>query len=147
MLVNLYWKVGRKDQRLLLRRERGSEMSWLSKLTGGGDAKPATAGSGGGKDVPRPTEPPLIIIDHHEFSPEEFAFGSFRIRPYEGDLIPKQHFDFRMSFTLSDALVEFACHGVVVKSNAQTGLVARYVQPQPFYERKLIEYLRLWKGA
>ena len=117
-------------------------MSWLSKLTGrdkGGAASAASA-------KVRPTTPPHILIDRHEYLPEEFAVGSFRIRPYDGDLIAKQQFDFRIAFSLGSDSIEFACHGVVVKMDNKAGLVARYQLPQPFYERKLIEYLRLWKG-
>lgn len=94
----------------------------------------------------RPSSPPQILIDRHEYQPEEFALGSFRIRPYDGDLIAKQQFDFKIAFQLENDSVEFACRGVVVKMDEQVGLVARFQKPQPFYERKLIEYLRLWKG-
>ena len=107
-------------------------MSWLSKLSGrdkGGSVTTAAA------PKERPSAPP-----------EEFAMGSFRIRPYDGDLIAKQQFDFRIAFQLNGDPVEFACHGMVVKMDDKVGLVARYQPPQPFYERKLIEYLRAWKG-
>ncbi|WP_448204165.1 hypothetical protein [Azospirillum sp. sgz302134] len=117
-------------------------MSWLSKISGRGKSGAATK-------VPpkeRPANPPLVRIDRHEYTPEEFALGSFRLRPYDGDLIAKQQFDFRMYFELDNEPVEFACRGVVVKMDEQVGLVARYQSPQPFYERKLIDYLRLWKG-
>ena len=36
--------------------------------------------------------------------------------------------------------------GIVVKMDGTAGLVARYSQPQPFYERKLLDYLKAWKG-
>lgn len=119
-------------------------MSWLSKLTGGGAPKNTVTVDG--KEIPRPTEPPHIVVDHHEYTPEEFVFGSFRIRPYQGDLIAKQQFDFHVAFTLGGEQVDFTCHGLVVKCDEQVGLVARYMRPQPYYERRLIEYLRLWKG-
>ncbi len=118
-------------------------MSWLSKLSGrdkGGSVTTAAA------PKERPSAPPNIVIDRHEYAPEEFAMGSFRIRPYDGDLIAKQQFDFRIAFQLNGDPVEFACHGMVVKMDDKVGLVARYQPPQPFYERKLIEYLRAWKG-
>jgi hypothetical protein len=120
-------------------------MSWLSKLTGGGASK--TTATVGGKEIPRPSSPPKVIVDHHEYIPEEFVIGSFRVRPYEGDLIAKQQFDFRVAFKLGEDDVEFICRGLVVKSDAQAGLVARYSRPQPFYEKKLIDYLRAWKGV
>ena len=118
-------------------------MSWLSKLSGRGK------GGAAAKTAPkeRPANPPYIRVDRHEYLPEEFALGSFRIRPYDGDLIAKQQFDFRIGFELANEPVEFACRGIVVKMTEETGLVARYQHPQPFYERKLIEYLRLWKGV
>lgn len=117
-------------------------MSWLSKLTG----KDKSAGGATG-NRPRVDRPPHILIDHAEYEPAEFAMGSFRIRPYDGDLIARQQFDFRISFQVGDEKTEFACRGIVVKLNADTGLVARYSQPQPFYERKLFDYLRAWKGV
>lgn len=119
-------------------------MSWLSKIKGGGKAGAVATQAAAAKD--RPSTPPSIHIDHNEYTPEEFALGSFRIRPYDGDLIAKQQFDFKIAFTLSGDAIEFACRGIVVKMDAQVGLVARYLHPQPFYERKLLEYLKLWKG-
>lgn len=116
-------------------------MSWLSKFSGGGKAAAAAAEKG-----PRPANPPIIVIDHHEYIPEEFALGSFRLRPYEGDLIARQQFDFHMVFDLGEDPVDVACHGLVVKMTEETGLVARYKSPQPFYEKKLIDYVRAWKG-
>ena len=35
---------------------------------------------------------------------------------------------------------------MVVKLTEEAGLVARYQSPQPFYERKLIEYMKALKG-
>ena len=117
-------------------------MSWLSKLSARpkSNAAPATPAS------ERPSGPPRILIDRHDYQPEELVLGSFRIRPYDGDLIARQQFDFKITFTLHGELVEFACRGMVVKMDDTAGLVARYQLPQPFYERKLIEYMRLWKG-
>ena len=111
-------------------------MSWLSKITGG------SAKDAGGKQGQRAVTPPKISIDHHEYTPEEFVIGSFRIRPYEGDLIAKQQFDFRIIFTLGDEEVEFLCRGLLVKCDGQAGLVARYSRPGAVQERKLVEYLR-----
>lgn len=117
-------------------------MSWLSKFSGGGKAAAAAAAAKGAQ----PTAPPTIVIDHTEYVPEEFAIGSFRLRPYEGDLIARQQFDFRMVFNLGEDPVDVACHGLVVKMTPETGLVARYKSPQPFYEKKLMDYIRAWKG-
>ena len=118
-------------------------MSWLSKLSGRGKAN----GSGGSTPAKaRPSNPPFIRVDRHEYLPEEFALGSFRIRPYDGDLIAKQQFDFRLAFELDNEPVEFGCRGLVVKMDDQVGLVAHFRTSQPFYERKLIEYMKLWKG-
>ena len=117
-------------------------MSWLSKLSGKGKSEPGAAGA----PKQRPSGPPHIMIDRHEYEPAEFALGSFRIRPYDGDLIAKQQFDFRIVFQLGEERFDFACRGMVVKMDDTAGLVARYSQPQPFYERKLIDYLKSWKG-
>ncbi len=121
-------------------------MSWLSKISGGGKSATPGASTGSAKKD-RPSTPPVIVIDRHEYTPEEFVMGSFRIRPYDGDLIAKQQFDFRMVFDLGNDPVDVACRGMVVKMSDQTGLVARYQSPQPFYERKLIDYMRAWKGV
>lgn len=120
-------------------------MSWLSKLSGR-DKAASTSGSSGAAKKERPSSPPKIVIDRHEYVPEEFALGSFRLRPYDGDLIAKQQFDFHLVFALGEDAVDVVCRGLVIKLNEQTGLVARYQSPQPFYERKLIEYVRAWKG-
>ncbi|WP_431855503.1 hypothetical protein [Azospirillum sp.] len=117
-------------------------MSWLSKLTG----KDKSPQGSGASPKQRPSGPPHILIDRNEYEPAEFAMGSFRIRPYDGDLIAKQQFDFRIAFQSGDERIEFACRGIVVKMDGTAGLVARYSQPQPFYERKLIDYLKAWKG-
>lgn len=118
-------------------------MSWFSKM--GGRSKTAAAPAAR-DDKPRPDRPPKIVVDRHEYDPEEFILGSFRIRPYDGDLIAKQQFDFRIVFDLGGETVDVACRGIVVRLDDQAGLVARYHQPQPFYQRKLIDYLRAWKG-
>ncbi|MFD1625756.1 hypothetical protein [Azospirillum griseum] len=117
-------------------------MSWLSKLSGGGKAANGAAADKG----PRPSQPPTIVIDHHEFVPAEFAIGSFRLRPYDGDLIAHQQFDFKMVFTLGEEVVEAPCHGLVVKLTDESGLVARYKSPPSVYERKFLDYVRAWKG-
>jgi hypothetical protein len=114
-------------------------MFWLSKLAGKSKA------SAGAAETRAPSvPPPTIRIDSREYPAAEFVPGTFRIRPYDGDLIATQRFDFRIIFSLNDEPVEIACRGVVARLDAQTGLIARYAQPQPFYERKLAEYLKLW---
>lgn len=124
-------------------------MSWLSKLVGGGKPSPrtvaASAATAAGKATSLP--PPLVRIDRHNYLPCEFALGSFRIHPYDGDLIARQQFDFRLSFEMDEVHVEFACRGLVTKLDNESGLIARFQQPQPFYERKLMMYLRKWKGG
>lgn len=118
-------------------------MSWLSKLSGRGKSDAPKVGA----RRRAPTVAPLrILIDRNEYQADEFALGSFRIRPYDGDLIAKQQFDFRLAFQVGDEQFEIACRGVVVKMDEQAGLVARYQKPQPFYERKLIDYICLAKG-
>lgn len=120
-------------------------MSWLSKFSGG-NKEPGGAKSAAEPRKERPSTPPKIVIDHHEYVPEEFVIGSFRIRPYDGDLIAKQKFDFRLQFDLGGDPVDVSCMGMVVKMTAEAGLVARYQAPQPFYERKLVEYMKALKG-
>lgn len=116
-------------------------MSWLSRLAGKSkSAAQASAADGKGQ----PTDPPVIKIDSHEYPVAEFVPGTFRIRPYDGDLIAKQKFDFRIAFTLNGEPIEVGCRGVVARLDDQAGLIARYSQPQPYYERKIAEYLKVW---
>lgn len=120
-------------------------MSWLSIFGGGSKSHGASKG-GSSSQKDRPAGPPTVVIDRHEYVPEEFALGSFRIRPYDGDLIAKQVFDFRLVFEIGGEAVDVSCRGLVVKMDEQVGLVARYQHPQPYYERRLIDYLKAWKG-
>ncbi|WP_042442962.1 hypothetical protein [Azospirillum sp. B510] len=120
-------------------------MSWLSKFSGGNKDQAAAKAAPEARRE-RPSTPPKIVIDHHDYVPEEFVLGSFRIRPYEGDLIAKQKFDFRLQFDIGGDPVDVACLGVVVKLTEEAGLVARYQPPQPFYERKLIDYMKALRG-
>ncbi|MBP2299430.1 hypothetical protein [Azospirillum picis] len=120
-------------------------MSWLSKFSGSNKTSGGAAASVTARRD-RPSSPPRIVIDHHEYQPEEFVIGSFRLRPYDGDLIAKQQFDFRLVFDLGGDPVDIGCRGLVVKLTGESGLVARYQSPQPFYERKLVDYLKAWKG-
>jgi len=117
-------------------------MSWLTKLTG---KKTVTSGASVAGEV-QPFPPPRIKIDSREYPAAEFAPGMFRIRPYDGDLIAKQSFDFRITFSLNNEPVEFACRGTVARLDDKVGFIARYSPPQPYYERKLAEYLTLWGG-
>ncbi|MCW2244461.1 hypothetical protein M2352_000052 [Azospirillum fermentarium] len=119
-------------------------MSWLAKLSGG---KKGDSPSGSTRRRAQSVPPVRIIIDRNEYQAEEFALGSFRIRPYDGDLIAKQQFDFRLAFALGEEAFDIACRGQVVKLDEKSGLVARYQKPQPFYERKLVEYICLLKGV
>lgn len=117
-------------------------MSWLSKLTGKKTAPPTASVV----EDARPFPPPLVKIDSHEYPAAEFVPGVFRIRPYDGDLIAKQSFDFKVSFSLNNEPIEISCRGSVARLDEKTGLIARYSAPQPYYERKLSEYLKLWGG-
>ena len=120
-------------------------MSWLSRFSGG-NKEPGGTKAAVEPRKERPSSLPKIVIDHHEYVPEEFVLGSFRIRPYDGDLIAKQKFDFRLQFDIGGDPVDVSCMGIVVKLTAEAGLVARYQSPQPFYERKLVDYMKALKG-
>jgi hypothetical protein len=115
-------------------------MSWLSKL--GGKSKTAAVGTVAKAEA---LPPPTIKIDSREYPAADFIPGTFRIRPYEGDLIAKQSFDFRIAFKLNGEDVEVACRGVVARLDDQVGLIARYTAPQPFYERRIADYLKVWQ--
>ncbi|PWC66604.1 hypothetical protein TSH7_05545 [Azospirillum sp. TSH7] len=120
-------------------------MSWLSRFSGG-NKEPGGTKAAAEPRKERPSSLPKIVIDHHDYVPEEFVLGSFRIRPYDGDLIAKQKFDFRLQFDIGGDPVDVSCMGIVVKLTAEAGLVARYQSPQPFYERKLVDYMKALKG-
>ncbi|MGQ9369744.1 hypothetical protein [Azospirillum sp. ST 5-10] len=118
-------------------------MSLLSMFRGRGKAAApgATAKKTSAAALPR------IIIDRHQYQPEEFALGSFRIRPYDGDLIARQMFDFRIAFEIGEENIDFQCRGIVVRLDEEHGLVARYQSPQPFYQRKLQTFLQGGRGV
>lgn len=118
-------------------------MSWLSKLSGKGKSPtpPPTVSRRGSVPAPK------VLIGRLEYEAEEFAIGSFRVRPYEGDLIARQQFDFRIVLDQAGEPLQIPCRGVVVRMDDEHGLIARYQSPPPVYLRKLADYLQQWRGA
>jgi len=114
-------------------------MSWLSKITGGGKTSGAvgdtkSAGMASLADA-------KIRIGSKDFSVVELGVRTFRIYPYEGDLIKRQNFGFQAILNVDGELIEFPGFGLVLEISGSMGLSAKFKAPQPFYDRKLIDFL------
>lgn len=107
-------------------------MSWLSKLTNGGAKETAPAVA---------TGPASVVIGSQEYGIAELKVRTFRISPYDGDLIAHQGVRFTLKFSLGGEEVSFPGTGIVLRIDENTGLLAQFTAPQPFYERKLLTYL------
>ena len=114
-------------------------MSWLSSIIGGG--KSAEHQRSGGKAA-GPAESTLrVIIDHKDYPVAELAVRSFRILPYNGDLIVKQSFGFTMILNSGGEELKTVGRGVVRALSDKDGLVAQFTAPSPAFDKKLMEHL------
>jgi len=112
-------------------------MSWLSKIIGGDK----DAAHKDGKDADAALHGARLLIDRHSYSLAELGVRSFRVHPYEGELIEKQNFAFTLVFTLGGEEIQIAGRGVVRQITPKDGLVAQFNAPQPFLDRKLIDFV------
>ena len=112
-------------------------MSWFKKTPGAGKGA-AAAGAGRSSNVVIGAQ---IFIDSKEYFPAELGVRSFRIYPYEGELIERQHFSFTFVLTLDKEEVRFPGYGVVRQLTPDKGLSAQFTPPQPFFDQKLIEFV------
>ena len=116
-------------------------MSWLSSIFGGNKTS-ETAESG---QVERTTTlaDAHVVIDHRQYALAELGVRSFRIQPYEGDLIERQNFTFTLTFTVVSEPCRILGRGLVRHITEKEGLTAQFNAPQPLLDRKLMEFLAL----
>jgi hypothetical protein len=109
-------------------------MSWFARIISG-----KSAADGGQQNASVPGA--RLLIDRQEYGLAELGVRTFRVRPYEGALIGRQNFSFTLILTVDNE--EFSClgSGVVREISAQQGLIAKFLAPQPVFDRKLMEFL------
>ncbi len=116
-------------------------MSWLGKLMGGKASAVAAADRVDDLSAVR------LLIDRHDHKLADLGVRTFRIQPYEGELIQTQHISFTMVLTVNNEEFKFPGSGVVREISAENGLVVQFQPPQPFFDRKLMEFLARRKVA
>ena len=114
-------------------------MSWLSSIIGGG--KEAGQQGSAGKAASAPESSLRLIIDRKEYPVAELAVRSFRIQPYDGDLIVKQSFGFTMILNAGGEEFKTLGRGVVRALSDKDGLVAQFTPPSAAFDKKLMEHL------
>lgn len=119
-------------------------MSWIAKLIGRRERQNPAAQA---EEVRRKTEALAnirVVIDHQEYTPDDLTLRTFRISPYEGQLIARQKFlfDFIITRPEEEEPVRFTGHGYVKTMDVQS-LEAIFRQPQPYYQQMLIDLLGL----
>ncbi len=120
-------------------------MSWLSSIIGGGKTTENKAASGA---VAGTAESSLhLLIDRKEYPIVEASVRTFRIKPYDGDLIPKQSFGFTMVLNLGGEEHKSMGRGVVRTLSEKDGLIAQFTAPSPAFDKKLMEHLARAKSA
>lgn len=112
-------------------------MSWLTGIFGGKAASRGSARASGADGMPGVH----LIIDRRTLPVAELGLRSFRVRPYDGDLIQRQNFSFGLIFSHEGEEYHIHGRGRVLRVSEKDGLVAQFDAPQPFLERKLIEFL------
>ena len=114
-------------------------MTWLSNILSGNNKSTPLKKIG---KAPAASHSSLaIIIDHHEYQVAELAVRSFRINPYDGDLIAKQCFYFTMVLTMNGQQGQSLGSGVVRANNGKEGLVAQFLGPSPVFDKNLMQHL------
>jgi hypothetical protein len=114
-------------------------MSWFSKITGGDGRSGAEKG--------KKAHPPVSLSDvkirigSKEYPVAEIGVRSFSISSFDGDLIERQNFSFIVLFTLDGEALEFPGYGAVTHLTPENRLTAQFKAPQPYYDRKWIEFL------
>ena len=114
-------------------------MSWLSSIIGGG--KTSDHPGAGGKVASTPESTLRLIIDRKDYPVAELAVRSFRIQPYNGDLILKQSFGFTMMLSIGGEELQCVGRGTVRARNDKDGLVAQFTPPSPAFDKRLMEHL------
>lgn len=121
-------------------------MSWLAKLTGR-SSEPAPPPSGRPLSVAADFSAIQVQVDRHQYSVADLTLRTFRVYPYDGDLIAKQKLSFKFLLQESgkDAPTNIFCQGYVASVD-EKGLNVIFRQPQPYYQQVLINYLLAVRG-
>lgn len=109
-------------------------MSWLGKMMGG---KTGTAADRKGAAVAGAR----LFIGRQEYELGELGVRTFRIHPYEGELIEKQHVSFTLLIILDNEEFSHQGLGLVREISNQQGLLVQFTRPQPFFDGKLMDFL------
>jgi hypothetical protein len=75
-----------------------------------------------------------VRIDSRTYTVAQLWRDAFEIEGYSGDLIVRQRFEFRFLFDVDGKTVEVPTRGVVIRSEGGR-LVARFLAPQPYYQK------------
>ncbi len=110
-------------------------MSWLGKMIG---HKGGAATDGPRADLVAGAR---LLIDRQDYELADLGVRTFRIQPYKGELIEKQNFSFNLVLTLDKEELTVPGFGMVREISDTLGLVAQFTPPQPFFDRKLMEFL------
>jgi hypothetical protein len=119
-------------------------MSWLDKLIGGGKSQGKTRA---------PTQSQVSLsdaylqIDRQQHGLSDLGVRTLRVYPYDGDLIERQNFAFTLVLNLDGEETRIPGQGTVRQITPNEGLIAQFAAPQPFYDRKLIEFLARFKAG
>ena len=114
-------------------------MSWISSIIGGD--KPTERPAAKSKGSSAAESYLRVIIDRRDYPVAELAVRSFRIQPYDGDLIVKQAFGFTMNLTIGGEELSTVGRGVVRALNDREGLVVQFTAPPVAFDKKLMEHL------
>ena len=112
-------------------------MSWLTKIMGGDkDEEAARKGSAAAL-----LSSVRVVIDRHEYGVVDLGVRTFRIHPYQGELIERQNFTLSMTFPYDTDEFKMTGRGVVRHLTDVDGLTAQFAAPQPCLDKKLMEFI------
>ena len=106
-----------------------------------GGGKAADNQGANSKDAAASESSLRLVIDRKEYPVVELAVRTFRIRPYDGDLIVKQSFGFTMLLNSGGEEHRSMGRGIVRALSDKDGLVAQFTAPAPAFDKKLMEHL------
>ena len=112
-------------------------MSWLSKIIGGGKSDEADKGDSAASLL----STVRVTIDRHEYGVVELGVRTFRLHPYQGELIERQNFTFTLTFPTDGDEFKMSGRGVVRHLTGTEGLTAQFAAPQPFLDKKLMDFI------
>jgi len=112
----------------------------------GGKGKAVAKGARAGVDDNLgPVKPAVVRIGSDCFDVSEIGIRHFRVAGYEGDLIPRQYFDCRLTFDLDEEPFDLPVYGTVLKLEPGEGLLCYFGKLPPIYQRSLVQYVIRWR--